>query len=127
MSRYDYNSVVNQNIKGNFVDREVIACQSALVDELLKRGVFSYDDIENLYEPEDEETAERLNRLINALDNALERVVNDKGIIDGDREDALQTKREKLEEQLRELDTKPQEIYEWYLVGKMHIRASDKA
>ena len=30
-----------------FVEREVFVCQSMLVDEMLKRGIFLYDDISN--------------------------------------------------------------------------------
>ena len=30
-----------------FVGREVFVCQSMLVDEMLKRGIFLYDDISN--------------------------------------------------------------------------------
>lgn len=32
-----------------FVNSEVITCQSSLVDELLSKDVFSYDQIDNLY------------------------------------------------------------------------------
>ena len=44
------NSEVNQNIKRKFVDREVMACFSYEMDEILKAEIVSYDDIENLYE-----------------------------------------------------------------------------
>jgi hypothetical protein len=43
-----------QEANGRLVRNEVITCQSSLVDELLKREVFSYDDIINLYESEEE-------------------------------------------------------------------------
>ena len=35
---------------GKFVEREVVTCQSSLVEELLKREVVSYDDVTNLYQ-----------------------------------------------------------------------------
>jgi hypothetical protein len=33
----------------DFVSREVYYCQSMLVDELLKKDIFSYDNVTNLY------------------------------------------------------------------------------
>jgi hypothetical protein len=34
-----------------FVEEEVYTCQSSLVDGLLNKGIFNYEDIENYYEP----------------------------------------------------------------------------
>lgn len=51
----DYNSVKNQRIKSKFVEREVFACVSGMVDYIIKKGwedtdaYFSWDDIENGY------------------------------------------------------------------------------
>ena len=52
----NYDSNKNQEIKRKFVDRDVIYCQSSLIDGLLKLDFrtddsidISYDDIENLY------------------------------------------------------------------------------
>lgn len=36
-----------------FVAREVFACQSSLVEEALKKQIFSIDDLENMYRPFD--------------------------------------------------------------------------
>src|SRR5664279_5608838 len=36
-----------------FVDQELFACQSMLVDEAIRREFFSWDDVENLYKPFD--------------------------------------------------------------------------
>lgn len=36
-----------------FVSREVLACQSSLVEEALKKQLFSIDDLENMYRPFD--------------------------------------------------------------------------
>ena len=43
-----------------FFSNEVIACQSMLIDALLAKEIFSWDDIENLYwkDPETEESEE---------------------------------------------------------------------
>src|SRR5579864_5766786 len=40
--------MATQNELRQFVDREVYCCQSMLVDELLRRDFFSFDEIENL-------------------------------------------------------------------------------
>ena len=45
----DNNSAVNQEIKRKFVDRDVLTCFSHEMDDVLKAGVVSYGDIENLY------------------------------------------------------------------------------
>ncbi len=37
----------------NFVTREIYACQSSLVEEALKRQMFTFDEIENIYRPFD--------------------------------------------------------------------------
>lgn len=36
-----------------FIEREIYACQSALVEEAFKKQLFLFDDIENLYRPFD--------------------------------------------------------------------------
>ena len=41
------NEEERQKRNRGFVEREVIFCQSVLVDEMLKRGIFLYDDISN--------------------------------------------------------------------------------
>jgi len=45
----DYNSIVNQEIKGKFVARHILACFSYEMDEILRAGLVNYEDIENLY------------------------------------------------------------------------------
>lgn len=45
---YDYNTTTNQKIKGRLVEREVVLCQSSLVDGMLAKGVFQYEDVQNL-------------------------------------------------------------------------------
>jgi len=36
-----------------FLDNEIYLCQSYLIDEMLKKEIFSFEDIENLYHPFD--------------------------------------------------------------------------
>ncbi len=38
---------------GKFIERDIYACQSMLVEEALKKQLFSIDDIENIYRPFD--------------------------------------------------------------------------
>lgn len=53
MKKINYDSEVNQRIKGKLVEREVIYCQSGLIEKLLQSEDFinegyNYEDIENL-------------------------------------------------------------------------------
>lgn len=48
-TKIDVNSVSNQEIKRQFIDREVIYCQSMLVDKLLQTDFYNYGDIDNAY------------------------------------------------------------------------------
>lgn len=41
--------VQRQEAIRKFVEEEVFACQSSLVEEALRKGFFSLDDVENLY------------------------------------------------------------------------------
>ena len=50
MNKTQLKQIEKQRELENFVSREVYYCQSMLVDEMLKREVFSYEDIINLYE-----------------------------------------------------------------------------
>lgn len=45
----DFNSIVNQEIKSKFVQREVKTCFSYEMDEILKLKPELWDDMENLY------------------------------------------------------------------------------
>ncbi len=43
-----------------FVDEEVYVCQSSLVDGLLNKGIFNYEDIENYYETAEEKEPQEI-------------------------------------------------------------------
>jgi len=52
-------SSINDTIEGQerlrkYVDNLVYYCQSYLVDKMLENGTFSYDDIQNFYDEDDE-------------------------------------------------------------------------
>lgn len=49
-NKIDIHSRENQKIIGDFVAREVLTCQSSLVDMLLEKQIVNYEDITNLYQ-----------------------------------------------------------------------------
>ena len=97
-----------QRILSDFVNKEVLACQSSLVEELLNKEIFSYDDIINFYEYECQECLETFTE-------------NQPVDMDGETDQRFSTycpdcyKKRKNIDDLDELDTKPQEIFEWWL------------
>lgn len=101
---YSHDSSVNQDIKRKFVKREVLALATMTTEYILKKGwedtdaPFSYDDVENVYQPVCPECGE-----------VVEEVENDEG--------EMVYKCEYCDwEDEDEPDTQPQEIYEWWLV-----------
>lgn len=81
-----------------FVSSEILACQSTLVDEALKREFFSLDEVENLYRPfEGKEFSDTpcfsCNQMVACLDTQT-----------GECERCFEDNQE------------PQEIYEWWLI-----------
>ena len=105
----------NQSIKGKFVEREVLSCQSMLVDMLLQQEVegFSYDDIENIYIDNSEEIEELEEKRDNIQEQIDELEEQDQDTSE------LERQLEEMENQIEELEEEqeePQEIYEWWLV-----------
>jgi hypothetical protein len=101
----DYNSIRNQQIKEQFVNREVLACQSMLVDKLIEEGIdgFSYDDIQNMYLDYSEEIGDLESEI--QFEQSLAEP-DDKKI-----DDLMYKISELADEQ-----ENPQEIYEWWLI-----------
>ncbi len=82
-----------------FIDNDIYACQSTLVEESLNQGIFSNDDIENLYRPFD---GRLLSPSICTLcKNEEERLDSETGECHECYEDTI----------------KAQEIYEWWLIS----------
>lgn len=96
---------LNETIK-RIVNNDVLTCQSMLVDELLKKEVFSYDDIENMYIDNSDEI-ESLNNEITELEDIEEPTE--------EQEQLIETDNDKIEELEREQE-EPQEAYEWWVV-----------
>jgi len=83
-----------------FVNREILACQSAMVNEVFKYKLFSVDEIENMYRPFDgkllaPEVCVRCNDSFGCLDSET-----------GECESCF------------EENQQPQEIFEWWLVSQ---------
>ncbi|MBA3723501.1 MAG: hypothetical protein H0W89_01245 [Candidatus Levybacteria bacterium] len=84
---------------GKFVEREIYVCQSALVEEALKKQIFSIDDLENKYRPFD-------GRLITP--NVCVRCQGEFICLDSETGEC---------ESCFEDHQEPQDIYEWWLVS----------
>ena len=106
----------------DFVNREVGHCQSTLIDELIKREIFNFDDIENFYES--------LEDTLNGLaKDALLDILHGSDIDTDEWKD--KTESEITAEILSleasgiinpcNVEREPQAIYEWWLVNDWFI------
>lgn len=98
-TKIDPNSPKNQEIKDRFVQREIIICQSTLVDELLKKEFYNYEDIENAYSSFGQYGIKTGKCQYCVSDSDLE--------IDSDQETCED-----------HFDPQPVEIYEWWIVSE---------
>lgn len=93
-----------------FVNREVIACQTSLVNKLLSESILCYEDIENEYIDHSDRICE-IEERIEAINDDIERETIS--------EQAGQSEIDKLEDEKSDLEKEqdePQEIFEWWLV-----------
>lgn len=124
----DSNSTANQHIKGKFVEREVMACVTSLVEYVLRQddrdAPFSMDDVENYYTyPEyygtyadfDGGTEEQRDAEVERLRELQEEYDSDKP--NKKKEKIYDAIRDEIAE-LENLDSEPQEVLEWWLVTK---------
>lgn len=106
----DYNSSVNQDIKGKLVGREINACVTSLVEYILKQddreAPFSWDDVENYYVDNSEEI-EKLQEQVDKLEELDE--------LTEEQEKQLEDLNDKIEE-LENEQEEPNEVYEWWSV-----------
>ena len=65
--KVDNNTSEGQKILGRFVSNNIILCQSSLVDDLLSKGIYQYDDIENMYSINEDELTTALEEEYNKL------------------------------------------------------------
>ncbi len=84
---------------GKFVDREIYACQSTLIEEAFKKQLFLVDDIENMYRPFD-------GKLVSPA--VCYQCQEDFAFLDSETGEC---------EACFEDNQEPQEIFEWWLVS----------
>lgn len=99
-TKIDYNSNVNQEIKGKFVQREVLTCFSYEMEAILRTSqetrqnsdypLPTFEDIENLYEYQCPECGTGYQK-------------------EQEAKDCCKTEQE-------EIESTPQEIYEWWII-----------
>jgi len=106
--KMDYNSSVNQDIKGQFVQREVYTCFSYEMDSILKMSyevsnndLPTWEDIENAYEPccPDCENTDLETKLGYYYCSYCKKAYNE-----------------------NDLDSRPQEIFEWWIISEYLYR-----
>lgn len=129
-------STVNQRIKEKFVDREVLCCDTSVVEYILRQDnftyddvPFTYDDIENLY-PNNQEDIDELEEKIQELEDSKPDEPDSWDYeTDQDFYDAYDAYEEKtkeidakisdLEDEVSELEyqqERPREVFEWWRV-----------
>jgi hypothetical protein len=105
----------------DLIDNEIYACQSSLVEMLLRKEIVSYDEIKDLYVYPDWEHGEysfdgvtkaEYDCYVDLLNSELEEL-QDYDELDED----LIADLEEAVESLAKLESKPVEVYEWYLVS----------
>ena len=110
--KINYNSRINQDIKSKFVDREVYNCFSYEMDEILKKEIVSYDDIDNLYECICPECREAMEEIKEENEGAY-RCTSCNCEVDST--------------QAQDLESQPQEIFEWWIVSRfLYDKLKDK-
>jgi len=118
---------------GNYVKNEILVNQSSLVEELLKKGVLNYEDIQNYYvypewsgtvvgdnlyfpggnEEQKEKFLENFQRLVDESEDLLSKEEISEATHDRNVELIDEAKTE-FESETEE--TNPQEIYEWWVI-----------
>lgn len=124
-------SLKNHEIKRRFVQREVYACVTSMVEYILKKSFedseapFSWNDVENYYRDYSEEISslkEKLDELNIELDE-LEGALESEEISEEEyeeRKEELEEKINEIENEIEDLEAKQEEtpeIYEWWIVS----------
>lgn len=136
--KYNYNSIANQEIKRKFVEREVYCCVTSMTTYILSKSwddreaPFSYDDITNFYKPVCPECGssygfEEIEVAYQCGHWRCDTIFENKPEICPECEDEEKEFEEigayKCENcghllgSIDDLDTEPQEIYEWWMVS----------
>lgn len=145
MGKINYNSCVNQDIKGKFVAREVYTCFSYEMDSILKipycdavngSDLPTYDDIENMYYFDDENVIYKIMQEWQYQEEELKEYANNPDTYnrrvktDNDFEVFLNSLNdEELEELANEFNidideerSTPHEIFEWWIISEYLYR-----
>lgn len=133
----NYDSIENQEIKGRFVAREVMTCFSYEMDAILKassehslKELPSYDDIENPYYFDDEEVRYSIIKEYANNPDTFNRRVKTKGdfevFINSLNEEELRQLCLEFGIDISDMESKPHEIYEWWIVSDYLFRKLKK-
>lgn len=125
-----YNSTKNQSIKDKFVGIHSKACQTMEVNLLLKMGYEmpddapTWDEVKNYYTYEfggENYSYDEIQKIIEDKKEKLEGLGYEFSEEENEeKEDVLQLKIDQLEDEINDLenlDSEPQEIYQWFLVS----------
>lgn len=142
--KYDFNSIKNQEIKRKFIARDVYVCVTSTTEYILRKAgwdgdyrdaPFCWDDVTNAFEPVCPECGDTYGfEEIDAFkceccDRFFEVMPDECPCLDeygGEEEESLDLVEvqghkcgncDHIVENLDELDTRPQEIYEWWAVS----------
>ena len=134
VKKVNFNSPVNQSIKSKFIGQHVYVNVNQMAEYILQQGwedqnaPFSFDDVENYYSyPEyietfanfgggtEDERTEEIERLRDLQSDLYDQILEDKS-----NEGEIEAKREKIEEEIAELENlenEPKEVFEWWMVS----------
>ena len=73
--KHNYYSTENQHVLSKLVEREVYACQTMIVEEMIKYEAISIDDIIDSF-PDYSETVEEIQKELNIIENKIKKVMN---------------------------------------------------
>ena len=109
-TKINFNSSINQDIKRQFVQRDVLTCFSYEMDEILKEELIKYDDIENLTDYICPACGEAFN-----TPEEFQQITDDNGRSYGENPYICPSCKEEVKENDIELQNK--EIFEWWIVS----------
>lgn len=109
-TKIDFNSSINQDIKRQFVQRDVITCFSYEMDEILKAELINYDDIENLTEYICPACGEAFNTF-----EEFQQSTDDNGRSYGKNPCICPSCKEEVKE--NDIESQGKEVFEWWIVS----------
>lgn len=101
------------------VDNEILTCQSSLIDDLLKNGMFSYDDVQNMY-IDNSDKIEELQDNQEGLQEQISDLEDEDNTKNDSKIEELQNQIDSIDNEIEELTEEqenPQEIFEWWIIS----------